>query len=168
MRRKTILFALMMCLAYTLWAQPREVSGTVSDSRGPLIGVSVRVMGTNTVSVTDANGEFRIMATAEDQLEFSYIGYQTIIVEPGQRRILDIRMEEDSLILEEVVVVGYGTMRKSDVTGAISSIRENEIKEVPVANINQALQGRLAGVQVNQTSTRPGQTGQIRIRGRGR
>ena len=66
MRRKTILFALMMCLAYTLWAQPREVSGTVSDSRGPLIGVSVRVMGTNTVSVTDANGEFRIMATSEE------------------------------------------------------------------------------------------------------
>ena len=165
MRRKTILFALMMCLAYALWAQPREVSGTVSDSRGPLIGVSVRVVGANAVSITDRNGEFRIMAREGDQLEFSYIGYQTLTLQLDQRRILEILMEEDSLVLEEVVVVGYGTMRKSDVTGAISSIRENEIREVPVANINQALQGRLAGVQVNQTSTRPGQTGQIRIRG---
>ncbi|MCK9331132.1 MAG: TonB-dependent receptor plug domain-containing protein, partial [Candidatus Cloacimonetes bacterium] len=165
MRKKTILFSLMMFLVYALWAQPHEVSGTVSDSRGPLIGVSVKVVGTNTVSVTDRNGEFRITAGPGDQLEFSYIGYQTLVVELDQRRILDIQMEEDSLVLEEVVVVGYGTMRKSDVTGAISSIRESEIKEVPVANINQALQGRLAGVQVAQTSTRPGQTGRIRIRG---
>ncbi|MDD4500777.1 MAG: carboxypeptidase-like regulatory domain-containing protein, partial [Bacteroidales bacterium] len=156
MRRKTILFSLMMFLAYALWAQPHEVSGTVSDSRGPLIGVSVKVVGTNTVSVTDRNGEFRITASPGDQLEFSYIGYQTLVTELDQRRVLDIQMEEDSLVLEEVVVVGYGTMRKSDVTGAISSIRESEIKEVPVANINQALQGRLAGVQVAQTSTRPG------------
>jgi TonB-linked SusC/RagA family outer membrane protein len=142
------------------------VTGTVTDKSGEtLVGVSVIENGTTRGALTGLDGNYSLNVAANATLRFSYIGYlsQTVAVE-GRTRI-DVTLEEDVKALEEIVVIGYGTARRSDVTGSISSMRGDVLREVHSSNISQALQGRVAGVEMTPNSSRPGTSMDIRIRG---
>ncbi|MDR1202563.1 MAG: TonB-dependent receptor [Tannerellaceae bacterium] len=142
------------------------VTGRVIDNRGDeIIGANILEKGLANGTVTDIEGKFSLEVAPNATLVVSYIGYNTQEVKVGNQNDYTITLSENTLGLEEVVVVGYGTQKKIDVTGAISSVGEKTIREIPAANISQSIQGRIAGVQVQQTSTRPGQTPQLRIRG---
>lgn len=151
---------------FTASAQEISVSGNVSDGTIPLLGVNVIVEGTNIGTTTDFDGNYSLSNIPEDAtLQFSFVGFLTQEIEVNGRTEIDVAMQEDMAALEEVVVVGYGTQRKEAVTGSVSSIGGDELREVPTANITEALEGRLPGVQISQTSSQPGSTQQIRIRG---
>lgn len=143
------------------------VKGKVTGASGEGIpGVTVLLKGSSSGSVTDAVGAYSIEVPNGDAvLIFSFIGYVSQETTVGNRSTIDIRLLESLESLEEVVIVGYGVQKKSDITGAMSNMREQEIRDVPVANVTQALQGRVAGVEINSTSSRPGAGAQIRIRG---
>ncbi|GHT37602.1 SusC/RagA family TonB-linked outer membrane protein [Bacteroidia bacterium] len=141
-------------------------SGIIKDDKGePVIGASVAIKGSQTGAITDIDGRFSINASAGSILSVSYIGFTSKEFKLGDSAELQIVIQEDNRLLDEVVVIGYGTQRRSDVTGAISSIGENALKEVPSINISQSMQGRVAGVSIQQTGTQPGADAQIRIRG---
>ena len=144
-----------------------KVSGTVLDEAtgDPVIGATVKIKGTGTGVVTDFDGNFSIDASVGQTLEISYVGYitQTLKVTKGGR--YEIRLSEDTHTLEQVVVVGYGTMKRSDLTGAVSSINEAQIKQGVNTSVEQAMQGRIAGVQVTQNSGAPGGGISVQVRG---
>ncbi|GAB3976412.1 TonB-dependent receptor [Spirosoma terrae] len=149
--------------------QERTVTGKVlsTDDNSPLPGVNVTVKGTSRGTTTDANGTYRISIPNENAiLVFSSVGFISQEVAVGNRSTLDVTIQADSRALNEVVVVGYGTQKKSQTTGAISSVGAKEIGELPVTNARQALQGRAAGVDVVQNSSKPGAGPVVRIRGR--
>ncbi len=154
---------------HTLLAQDRAITGTVTsteDNTG-VPGVTVVLKNSNTGTTTDADGKYRINATGDNPtLVFSAVGFATQEIAVGNRSVVDVKMAVDLKTLNEVVVTGYGTQKKSQVTGAISSVGAKEISELPVTNAQQALQGRAAGVDVNMAGSKPGATPQIRIRGR--
>ena len=157
---------LIGCLPLWVSAQNITVRGKVTDlNNEPIIGASVLVKGTTNGTVTDLDGNFTLQAPAEAALIVTYVGYITQEVHIRGRKQIQITLEEDSRSLEEVVVVGYGTARKSDVTGSIASVQGGVLREVPATNISYALQGRIAGVDMTQTSSQPGANMQIRIRG---
>ena len=145
------------------------ISGTVTDAETdePLIGVNIRVDGTTSGAVTDYDGKYNITATPGQTLIFSYLGYQEQRVEVGNQTVINLQLEPDANQLDEVVVVGYGSQKRSDVTGALSSISSEDLREVPVTGLDQAIQGRAAGVQVTQNSGAPGGGVSIRVRGIG-
>jgi TonB-linked SusC/RagA family outer membrane protein len=149
-------------------AQERVITGKViaGSTSESLPGVNVVLKGTTIGTVTDINGNFELNVPSEGgTLVFSFIGYLSEEADIGNRSVIDMILVEDIKALEEVVVVGYGTMKKSDITGAIVSIDDEALREVPVANIQQALQGRAAGLEVQRIGTAPGAGAQIRIRG---
>ena len=161
---------IMAALGLGLSAQAQEtvVSGTVTSTEdvGGLPGVNVLVKNSTQGTVTDIDGNYNISVPgAEAVLVFSSVGYESQEVTVGNRSVIDLQLDPDLQSLDEVVVVGYGSINKRDVTGAISSVSGEEIAEVPVASFDQALQGRAAGVQVNQASGRPGAGTRILIRG---
>ena len=120
-------------------------------------GVNVIVKGTTTGTTSDSEGAYSIdIPSNEAVLVFSFIGYATQEVSPGGRTTVDVSLAPSAETLSEVVVVGYGTAKKSDITGALVRVTEESLREVPVANVTQALQGRAAGVEINTTSSRPG------------
>ena len=154
----------LWCIAWTLLLfgpvnltsasplQNRTVTGTVTSSTDGegLIGVSVQVKERpNVGTITDLDGKYSIQAHSNETLIFSYIGYQTQEIK-ANKTIVNVQLKEDSKILDEVVVVGYGTMKRSDLTGAVTSISEDEIKQSVITSLDQALQGRAAGVSVTQ------------------
>ena len=143
-----------------------KVTGTIVDATGePVIGASVMVKGTSTGAVTDFNGHFTIdKAPANAQLVVSYVGYRTQTLPLDGRSSFNVTLEEDKQLLDEVVVVGYGVQRKSDVTGALTRVGEKELNAKPVSNAFEALQGKAAGVDIT-SSERPGTVGSIMIRG---
>jgi TonB-dependent starch-binding outer membrane protein SusC len=143
------------------------VTGKVTDEKGAgLPGVSVIVKGSSQGTTTDGEGNFRITApNANAVLVFSFVGYRRQEVVVGTQTTLAISLEPDDQSLNEIVVVGYGSQLKKEVTGAVQTVSAQEIKDVPVSQIGQKLQGRLAGVQINQTTGKPGQGISIRIRG---
>jgi TonB-linked SusC/RagA family outer membrane protein len=128
-------------------------------------GANVIVKGTVTGSITDANGGFSLEAPDSATLQVSFIGYKSVEVRTDNRDFLQIVIVEDTELLEEVVVVGYGTARKSDLTSAISKLSGEELQARPVARLDQALQGEMAGVHVQQSGGKPGKNARIRIRG---
>ena len=145
-----------------------DVTGRVinSEDGSALPGVSVAIKGTTTGAITDAEGRYRItVPNAESILVFSFVGFLTAEITTGNRTTIDVRLAGDLKSLSEVVVVGYGTQKKSDLTGSVSSITAKDIRQVPVASLDQALQGRATGVQVTQASAAPGGGVSIRIRG---
>lgn len=145
-----------------------DVTGRVinSEDGSALPGVSVAIKGTTTGAITDAEGRYRItVPNAESILVFSFVGFLTEEITTGNRTTIDVRLAGDLKSLSEVVVVGYGTQKKSDLTGSVSSITAKDIRQVPVASLDQALQGRATGVQVTQASAAPGGGVSIRIRG---
>ncbi len=149
-------------------AQERTISGTVtaSDEEGGLPGVNVLLKNSTQGTVTDIDGNYSIsVPSSEAILVFTSVGYESQELTVGNRSRIDIELTADVQSLSEVVVVGYGSLNKRDVTGSISSVSGEEISEVPVASFDQALQGRAAGVQVSQASGKPGAPTRILVRG---
>ncbi|MBS4072111.1 MAG: TonB-dependent receptor [Algoriphagus sp.] len=162
----SVVFMLMLSAGF-VQAQDVQVSGTVLDETGmPLPGVSILLKGTTRGTTTDLDGKYSIAAPASGVLVFSFIGYNNIEETIGSRTKIDVSLNPDVSNLEEVVVVGYGTQKKSQLTGAISSVGNKEIQELPITDARQALQGRAAGVDVVQPGSKPGSAPQVRIRGR--
>ena len=163
--RRLMFLALMALCTSGAWAQ-KQVSGTVVDAAGEaVIGASVMVKGTSTGTITDFDGKFALQNVSDNaSLVISYVGYRTQTVATAGKNQFNITLEEDKQLLDEVVVVGYGVQRKSDVTGALTRVGEKELNAKPVANAFEALQGKAAGVDVT-TSERPGTVGSITIRG---
>ncbi len=161
------LFVMFICLSMTSAHAQNVVNGTVIDDTGEaLIGVSVIVQGTTTGTVTDLDGGFSLEADSDAVLEVSYIGYKTLIVPVNGQSNINVTLGENAEILDEVVVIGYGSVKKSDVTGSVSSVGSEEISAFPVLNAGQALQGRAAGVVVQtQNGGEPGADISIRVRG---
>lgn len=143
------------------------ISGTIVDASGnPLPGVNVVEKGTLNGAVTDLDGKYTItVASSNSVLIFSFIGYLTEEMEAGSSTTLNVTLIEDIMRLDEVVVVGYGTVKKSDITGALASVTSEKIREMPVYNVNQALQGRAAGVDIVNNSFTANSAPMIRIRG---
>jgi TonB-linked SusC/RagA family outer membrane protein len=144
-----------------------HITGTVVNAQNdPMPGVTVHVDGTSTGTTTDAAGRFSLEAPASGSLTISFIGYQTQTVQLGtQDQTLHIELSLSTSVLNQLVVVGYGTQRKEAVTGSVASISGDAMREVPSSNVADALQGRLPGVEMSPTSSQPGSTMQIRIRG---
>ena len=163
-KRKIGLFGLLFTLgSFMAWSQ-QTITGTVSDSDGPLAGASVVVKGTINGVSTDFDGNFSIEASPSDVLLISYIGYTPKEIPVGDQTQIDVNLEAGNK-LDEVVVIGYGTQRKSDLTGSVSSVSSEEITQIPTSRVDQVLQGRAAGVQVTQASGAPGAGTAIRVRG---
>lgn len=155
---------LAMFCAIGLWAQDIKVTGKVVDvASEPIIGASVVVKGTTNGTITDFDGNFTLSAQKGDVLHLSYVGYVSQDIRVTGSGLINVVMKEDSETLEEVVVVGT-SMKKSDLTGAIASVGSKVLEEKPVTNVNQALQGRVAGVFISQP-TRPTDDASIKIRG---
>ena len=162
-----VFFLMALFLSCHVMAQQTTVTGTITDGNEPLIGANVLVKGTGSGSIADINGHFSVSVPAgKSVLEISCIGYktETVTLKPGQK-IVDIVLKEDSELLDEVVVVGYGTMKKSDLSGASVSMGEDKIKGSVITNLDQSLQGRAAGVTAVTTSGAPGSSSSIRVRG---
>ena len=145
--------------------QAKKITGVVSDATGPVIGASVVVKGTSNGAATDIDGRFTLNVQPGQTLVVSYIGYLTKEVKIGAQSVYNITIEEDRNSLEEVVVVGYGTMKKSDISGASVSLGEDAMKTSIITSLDQALQGHAAGVSAVQTSGAPGSGSSIRVRG---
>jgi TonB-linked SusC/RagA family outer membrane protein len=165
---KKTLAVLAVCLTmpFFAFAQNIRVSGTVKDQSGePVIGAGIMVQNTQNGAVSGADGSYSITVPSGAILEISSIGYKTQLVPVSGRSQIDIVLEEDAESLEATVVIGYGTARKSDVTGSIVSMGGNELREIPAADVTYALMGRVAGVDMQSTSSKPGASATIRIRG---
>ena len=160
-----IAILMLTCYNITVYAQ-ESVSGKVSDSAGEvLVGVSVMIKGTNRGTTTDGTGGYQISAENSQTLVFSYVGYLSKEVPVGNMSKINVNLMPDTKALEEVVVVGYGVVKKSDLTASVSSVKGSVIKEFPVTSLDQALQGRVAGVQISQASAAPGGGLSVRVRG---
>lgn len=159
-----VLFAMFMVTVSAL-AQTKTITGQVLDNLGePVIGANIQVKGTSEGTMTDANGNFSLKVADNATLRVSFIGYTTQDVKVGNKSKLTISLEEDSQTLDDVIVVGYGVQRKSDVTGATARIGAKELAARPVNDALQGLQGKTAGVDIT-TNERPGELGSILIRG---
>ena len=146
-------------------AQTR-VTGTITDNTGyGVIGASVIEKGTTNGAIADLDGKYEITVRPGATLVFSSIGYKEQEIVVGNQTVINVLLLEDTELLDEVVVVGYGTMKKSDLAGASVSMKEDAIKGSIITNIDQSLQGRAAGVQAVQTSGAPGSSSSIRVRG---
>lgn len=144
----------------------KNLSGIVKDEMGePVIGANVVVKGTTNGTVTDMNGQYNLTVPEGSVLQISYIGYNTQEVQVGKGNILNVSLREDSEALEEVVVIGYGTVKKSDLTGAVGSVQMKDVSKVGITSADRALQGQIAGVQVNARTGQPGESMMIRVRG---
>lgn len=149
------------------YSQSVTVKGVVQDEKGSVLaGATVAVKGSVSSVVTDNAGKYSIAAPgAQSVLVFSFINYTTIEETVGRRSSINVTMSASATNLEDVVVVGYGTQRKAELTGSVSSLRGDKIREMPVITVEQAIQGRMAGVQVQQTSGQPGAGISLRVRG---
>jgi TonB-dependent starch-binding outer membrane protein SusC len=157
---------LMLALAFSAHAQ-NTLRGKVTDDVGdPLPGVNILIKGTATGVTTDGSGEYTIeIPSPGSVLVFSFIGFSTVEQTVTNQTTLDVSLKPSISTLGEIVVVGYGTQKKSDVTGSLVQVNSQALQEVPVANIQQALQGRMAGIEVQRIGTAPGATARIRVRG---
>ena len=148
------------------FAQNITIKGAVSDKTGtPLPGVTVKVKGTQNGTQTDANGHFSISAPGDATLSFSFIGYVTQEIAVGGRGVINVSLSDNTTGLNEVVVIGYGTQKKATVTGAVSSVSADDLKDQQITRLDDALEGRAAGVLVTQSSGAPGAGPSVLIRG---
>ena len=143
--------------------QTKQVSGHVTDSQGPLIGATVMEKGTNNGTVTDYDGNFSLNVNPGTTLVISYVGYESQEVKAADG--MRVNLKEDGHVVNEVVVIGYGTQRREAVTGSVANVGGEKLNQVAASNAAQALQGRVAGVLMTQTSSKPGAEMQVRIRG---
>ena len=144
----------------------KNISGVVKDETGePVIGANVVVKGTTNGTVTDMNGRYSLEVPEGGVLQISYIGYNNQEVKVGSGDVVNVSLREDSEALDEVVVIGYGTVKKSDLTGAVGSVQMKDVSQVGITSADRALQGQIAGVQVNARTGQPGESMMIRVRG---
>ena len=164
MKRKLTMFLALFLISIGIVTAQIQVRGTVVDEQGePLIGATVQIKGTAQGTVTDANGNFTLSAPATGTLVVSYVGYQT--QEVGVRANVRVQLQSESELLEDVIIVAYGTVTREAKTGAVATVSTDAISSAPVASVDRALGGKLAGVMVTSTTGQPGGTSQIRIRG---
>lgn len=160
-----------MVLLVSVWGvaahgQAKEISGKIIDETGfGLPGATILIKGTSQGTVTDTEGNYTISVDGNPILIFSYTGYAQQEIQVDEQSVINVTLSSDVTVLGEVVVIGYGTQKRSDVTGAVSSVSSETIQEVPATDVAQALQGRIAGVDLQRTSSKPGADMQIRIRG---
>ena len=174
---KTMALALMLIMVHGTAAfagsgtalQKKSVTGKILSTSGESIpGVSILVKGTAHGTISDIDGNFTIKGVnSEDILVFSFIGMKEVEVTVGDQTSLDVTMEDAVIGVDEVVVVGYGTQKKSDITGSVSSVSEERLAKIPVSNVMQAVQGAVSGVNVTQVSSIPGEAPQVLVRGGG-
>lgn len=161
-------FSALVCLLLmttSLFAQEKTVTGTVTDSTNePLIGASVVIQGTSNGTITDIDGKYSITASPDNVLEFSYVGMVKQDVKVGSQHVINVQLKEDSQMLAETVVIGYGSAKKRDLTGSITNIKGAEIANKPSTNPLSSLQGKVAGVQIIN-SGQAGSDPEIRVRG---
>lgn len=159
----------MVMLALSIWAQSMTVTGVVmaQDEPDPVIGANVMVKGSTNGTITDFDGNFSISAKAGDVLHVSFMGYKSQEIKVTNAGPIRVTLVPDNVQLQEVVAIGYGTMKKSDLTGAVTSVSAEQLLKAPVSGLDQALQGRAAGVTVTNGSGQPGEGATIRIRGIG-
>lgn len=169
MKRVSILVVLSLSFLladFTAHAQVQTVNGTVVDEAGvPMIGATVLIENTKTGAITDEKGHYSIKAKSSDVLQVLYIGYLTASEKVGNRAKIDFVLREDKNLLGEVVVIGYGSAKKKDLTGSVTNVAMDNIKNIPAYSVDNALQGRIAGADIMSTSGEPGATTTIRIRG---
>lgn len=159
---------LLLCLGHAmLLAQTLTITGKVVDEEGlEVIGANIRVKGNASVgTITGLDGAYSIRAGAEDVLQFSFIGMATQNVPVKGRTKIDVQLKQDNKMLDEVVVIGYGTSKRSDLTGSVVSVKSDDLMKTPTSDVTQALAGRVAGVQVTQSEGGPGSSISIRVRG---
>lgn len=158
----------LVLLCQAAFAQEKTISGTVTDMTGlPVIGAAViDVQDRTSGSLTDVDGNFSLNVSPGSSIEISFMGYKTVTVPVGEKDFISVVLEDDTEFLEEVVVVGYGTVRKRDLTGAVSSVGSRDLKDSPVTNVGQALQGKVSGVYIVDAA-KPGDNVSIKIRGLG-
>lgn len=165
MKGKLFSCLVLMFLSISMMAQKVPVSGTVSDQTGPVIGASVIEKGTTNGTMTDNDGHFALTVSKGAVIEISLIGYKTQEITVGSQTNFTVTLSEDNEFLDEVVVVGYGSMKKSDLAGASVSMKESDLKGSIISSLDQSLQGRAAGVTAVTTSGAPGSSSSIRVRG---
>ncbi|RYE10634.1 MAG: SusC/RagA family TonB-linked outer membrane protein, partial [Sphingobacteriaceae bacterium] len=170
MKKLLLLLILIFTAGFLAQSQNRQITGTITEKsdKEPLVGVSVLIKGTNIGNQTDVNGRFKITAPAANSvLVVRYVGYKPQEIPIGSKTEINIALESDAVQLNEVVAVGFATVRRRDVTGSISSVTAKDLKDIPLNSAGAALAGRLAGVQVNQSEGSPDAQIQIRVRGGG-
>jgi len=169
MKKKFLYMILFTLLSVNLMAQIK-VNGTVSNAKdaSPISNVSVTVKGSTTGTITDANGNYSIQVpNADATLVFNFTGFASKELKVGTQTLLNVQLQEEVGALSDVVVIGYGTVKKSDLTGAVATVKSDKLMDMPVANVSQALQGKVAGVDVNVNSNAPGAGAKVRVRGIG-
>jgi TonB-linked SusC/RagA family outer membrane protein len=170
MRKKILLFLLVIGFMFSAsLAQTKQITGKVTDAitGETLIGVSVSVVGTKIGTQTDVSGNYAINVTSGSTLSFTYISFKTKLVKITDQKVVNITLEADSKLLNEVVAIGYGTVRKKDLTGAVSSVSAETIASQPVSSALQAIQGRAAGINISVTEGSPDAEITVRVRGGG-
>ena len=167
--KRILTISAMVIMALGMWAQSVTVTGVVmaQDEPDPVIGANVMVKGSTVGTITDFDGNFELQAKAGDVLQVSFMGYKTQDVKVTNAGPIRVTLVPDNVQLQEVVAIGYGTMKKSDLTGAVTSVSADQLLKAPVSGLDQALQGRAAGVTVVSESGQPGEAAVIRIRGIG-
>ncbi|MFK7949587.1 MAG: SusC/RagA family TonB-linked outer membrane protein [Saprospiraceae bacterium] len=167
MKKILLSFTYLLLLSSTVFGQETLIKGLIQDekTKEPLIGVTVIVVDTDKGVVTDYDGKFMIKANLDDQLSVSYIGYKTQIIEIKNQSELTILLSSEVSELDEIVVVGYGTRARRDITSSVASVSTEDIEKKPFARLENALQGKAAGVQVTQYSGKPGNAISVRVRG---
>ena len=165
--RQLLVIVLLGLGIVSTYGQTKTVSGIVKSESGgePLVGATVKVKETNTGGITDIDGRYTIQANLGQTLIVSYIGYRTKEVKVERTTRIDILLQEDNEMLDEVVVVGYGTMKRSDLTGSVVSVTGDELKKSVVTSLDQALQGQSTGLQVISASGEPSKAATFQIRG---
>lgn len=144
----------------------RKVTGVVTDEKGePIIGANIVEKGTTNGAITDLDGKYSLTISSGSILQISYIGYNSQEIKSGNGNVLNISLREDTEALDEIVIIGYGTVKKSDLTGAVGSVQMKDVSQVGITSADRALQGQIAGVQVNAKTGQPGEGMMIRIRG---
>ena len=167
---KKIRFAVLFLLISLNTIAQIKINGTVSSAKdgSPIANASVLVKGTHTGAITDAQGNYTIQVPNTDAvLVFSFTGFLTTELKVGNQTQVNVSLQEQTEALSEVVVIGYGTAKKSDLTGAVATVKSEQLMDKPVANVSQALQGKVAGVDVSINSNAPGATAKVRVRGIG-
>ena len=164
------LFLFCLALLFSISARANvTVKGRITDAGNgqPLPGVNVIIKGSSTGSSSDLEGRYEINAPDNATLVFSFVGFETQEISVGNKTTIDVQLKTDSKVLSEVVVIGYGTVKKSDLTGAVATIKAEQLMDKPVPNVSQALQGKIAGVEVSVNSNAPGAAAKVRVRGLG-
>ncbi|WNH11966.1 SusC/RagA family TonB-linked outer membrane protein [Thalassobellus suaedae] len=165
-KTKAFVFTLISLFCFSVsYGQSKKVTGSVTSAGEPLLGVNIKVKNTNQGAVTDFDGNFEINASAKDVLVFSYLGYQNKEVTVGDNKVLKIVLQEDASKLDEVVVIGYGSVKRKDLTGSVVSLKAEDLDKVKSVSFEGALASKASGVQVVSSEGGPGAGFKIRVRG---